>query len=422
MPLNNRSLDTQIKHVYRRNWYDASDLLDKKGYTETIADYVDHQKRTCLHWAVMKGASPHLIKMLIRNYPQATLMRDYMGRVPIHIACECASDAIVHVLMDTTNLREVAGQRDFQCMRSLLAEAIINFRNLAITNAALHADLDQVLFRDYQGNTPLMLFMKVNLGRLCDHSRLVAPSGGPRIDVDELKQIASMLLKAEASIQSTGHIPIEQHEGLLFLAIKHPACPFGLVDFLLKEMNGLERSRNHHGELPIHSVVALDENDVKLYKCDDCGKNDPTKSLYFFHNEARTHRNILCKDCINQMEEVNYVEMPPVQKIKGTTKALLHLNPSDAKKQNQRGELPLHIAIKSGQCWSTGVIPELISAYPESLSIRDKETDLFPFQIAAVKHDFKYGIDVKEQSEEKLETIYQMLLKWPMAEKNRSSG
>ncbi len=408
--------------MYRRNWYDASDLLDTKGHTETIADYVDHQKRTGLHWAVMKGASPHLIKMLIRNYPQATLMRDYMGRVPIHIACECANDAIVHILMDATNLREVAGQRDFQCMRSLLAETILNFRNLTITNAALHADLDQVLFRDYQGNTPLMLFMKVNLGRLCDHSRLVAPSGGPRIDVDELLKIVSMLLKAESSIQSGRNTPIEQHDSLLSLAIKHPACPFGFIDFVLKEMTGLERSRNHYGELPIHAVATLDERDVHLYKCDDCGKINPTKSLYFFHNEARTHRNVLCKDCINHAEEVNYVEMPPVQKIMGTAKALLLLNPSDAKMPNQRGELPLHIATKSGQHWSTGVIQDLISAYPEALSVRDEETDLFPFQIAAVKHDLRYGVDIKEQNEERLETIYQMLLKWPMAEKTGSSS
>ena len=48
------------------------------------------------------------------------------------------------------------------------------------------------------------------------------------------------------------------------------------------------------------------------------------------------------------------------------------------------GRLPLHIAIDSGKMWSDG-LDALIKRYPESISMTDRLTKLYPYQLAATK-------------------------------------
>jgi len=101
-------------------------LIESNGDAQ-IADYVDRHKRTPLHWAIIKSATMQFLNILLEHYPQAAVMKDYIGRTPLHLACEYGCDQIVFALLQATDPR-VAKHRDSQFMRSLLAEAIVNNR------------------------------------------------------------------------------------------------------------------------------------------------------------------------------------------------------------------------------------------------------------------------------------------------------
>lgn len=441
---------TLYQYVYRRSWYDAIDFIEQKD-GECIADYIDQYKRTCLHWSTMKGASPHFIRTLIQNYPQATSMRDYNGRTPLHMACEFASDQVIFELLAATNVTEVAAQRDFNFMRSLLAEAIVNFRSPGIIDTILRADASQVGLQDFHGCTPFELFIKANLGRLCTHHHhlgLVSTSTssdatkdneggvksfdlfavrGPGTNVDDAMKIASALLEAQDRFDregaSSGSAKKKTscqnlyNNNLLFLAIKNPACPYAFAECILKDKPELGRNRNGEGDLPIHTIFSIRDENTRVYSCDECGTLKQTESLYFFRpSEIRraTNRNVLCTKCIRDGEVSGYIQVNQMAKVNGIVTSLLDLNSHLATEPNRDGDIPLIVALKAGQMWSTGSIKKLIKAYPESLSIKDATTGLLPFQIASVKHNDRFG-GVGEVQQ--INTIFEMLLRWPMAER-----
>lgn len=64
--------------------------------------------------------------------------------------------------------------------------------------------------------------------------------------------------------------------------------------------------------------------------------------------------------------------------------ALLNEHPGAAKIKNQRGELPLSVALRTGTTWEGGV-RKLVKAFPESVSIKDDDRmgGLYPFMLAA---------------------------------------
>ena len=53
---------------------------------------------------------------------------------------------------------------------------------------------------------------------------------------------------------------------------------------------------------------------------------------------------------------------------------------------NQKGRLPIHLALESGKTLDNGV-DALVDAFPESVRMRDPVTLLYPFQMAAAKRD-----------------------------------
>jgi len=79
--------------------------------------------------------------------------------------------------------------------------------------------------------------------------------------------------------------------------------------------------------------------------------------------------------------------------------------PLAASVMDRNGNLPLHLALKTGQRkWGTE-LSSLVSAYSEALQLRDRETGLLPFQLAAV-FPAKNDLD-------SLGTIFELLLACP---------
>lgn len=99
--------------------------------------------------------------------------------------------------------------------------------------------------------------------------------------------------------------------------------------------------------------------------------------------------------------------------------------PAMASIPDNRGRLPIHLVLEAGGLWTSGnehqgdddsnstdtahqdphIIDTLIDANPQSLLIRDKETGLFPFMIAATS-----STEGVNESTKELETIFRLLI------------
>ena len=80
---------------------------------------------------------------------------------------------------------------------------------------------------------------------------------------------------------------------------------------------------------------------------------------------------------------------------------LLQAYPEAASKRNKAGDLPLHIAIRDRMVWEEG-LDEIVKAYPDALNAAEADSKLYPFLLAA-----SLGGKVA------VNTTYQMLLVKP---------
>lgn len=404
----------QQKNVYRRQFYEAVEILEKHGDVP-ISDYIDCYKRTALHWACIKGASTHMLNILIENYPHATSMKDYMGRTPLHLSCEYASDQSILALLKATD-SVVVKYRDSQNLRTPLAEAIVHSRSPSIIRAILSAETSQITTKDLWGNTPVVLFFRKNLGQILT-SRQVIMHPKLTSNLDDLVEVLSILLQQEENFKSGSQRDVSTN--FLSNAIKCKSCPFAFVNFIIATNPELMGFKEHgeSGDLPIHVVCRSQEQYMEEYKCDDCGIAAMTTVTYYFNKENSSLRQVLCDECISDNEKDTYATVSPSEKIKDITRVLLVENDQFAQTLSYEGCLPIVLALNCGQTWSRGGIQELVDAYPQSLSDKDKATDLFPFQIAAIKQTVHYGANKHKQGVEVLTTIYELLKRWPMEDR-----
>ena len=310
-------------------------------------------------------------------------------------------------LLRVTGTREIK-YRDSHFMRTILSEAIAHSRSIFITEAILNADKSQIMTKDIQGNTPIVIFFRMNLGSI------LAPSDLD-VNADDLVEIASLLLETEEQI--TSGEKRQNHSHSLTNAIKCSSCPLAFVEFLLLQMPKLSRTHDENGDLPIHVACRLREHKMECYKCDECGNGCMDEIPFYFNHASLSLHHVLCEKCVENENKAHFVRILPGLKISGTVKALLFLNIKDAKAESSAGELPLVIALKAGQTWSRGAIRDLVDIYPAALSIKDKGSDLFPFQLAAAERDYQFGADLRMQRMRSLQTIHELLLLWPMSER-----
>lgn len=405
------------KNVYRRRFYEAMEILEEHRNVP-ISDYLDCYKRTALHWACIKGASTNMLTMLIENYPHATAMRDYMGRTPLHLSCEYASDHSILALLKATD-PAVVKYRDSKNLRTPLAEAIVNSRSPSIIRAILSADASQITTKDLWGYTPIVLFFRKHLGQiLASRQEIIYPK--LTSNLDDLVEIISVLMQLEENLKSGSKRDVSTN--FLSNAIKCKSCPFVFVNFVTSTNPELMGFREHgkSGDLPIHVVCRSQEQYMEDFTCDGCGKATMTRTTYYFNKENSSLRQVLCHECISDTEKEKYAMVSPSEKIKDTTRILLLENDNFAQTLSDEGMLPIVLALKCGQTWSRGGIQDLVDAYPQCLSCKDEATDLFPFQVAALKRSIHYGADKQEQEAEILTTIYELLKLWPLEDRRLS--
>ncbi|OQV12510.1 Transient receptor potential cation channel subfamily A member 1 [Hypsibius exemplaris] len=130
-------------------------LLNEAGIEKEKAfHHVDEEKRSVLHWAVIRG-SPSTVKMLIENgAPLDAQMND--GSTPLHLAC---TQGLMPVVMEMfhsskSGFGTILAKKDAQGMSPLHRATMFDHQPLAAFLLAQGAPINDV---DTEGRSPLIL-------------------------------------------------------------------------------------------------------------------------------------------------------------------------------------------------------------------------------------------------------------------------
>jgi len=357
--------------VYQRNWSRVTEILTNTKSRHN-SDYIDRDKRTCLHWACIRSAPPSITQNLITSFIDAILMQDHLGKTPLHLACEFGSPGTIYHLLGLSS--QVTSLRDTENGRTPLAEAIICRRSYPIIESLLESNPKQINIPDMNGNKPTDTFFRMTLGLFITFTGKAKGTWNCcNENIHDLIEIARLLLHAEnweLDNSSNGshpqdHIDANQDGNILHDAINSPTCPLAFVEFLLSHNPELADEVNRAGNLPIHVAAALTPDFQKelstKYKCNGCGKPQSDNDVHYYRCDPSVlFRQILCNDCISESQICKYKKNNSDDKMIGTIRALLSIKPQYANEHNQRDMTPLNIAIKSRHNWDEEIWDEII--------------------------------------------------------------
>jgi len=373
--------------VYTRNWRNVTDLMESTKIIHS-ADYIDRYKRTCLHWACIKSAPLPILQNLIAAYNDAVLMQDYLGKTPLHLACEFGYHASVYLLLGVSSQGVLL--RDTENGRTPLAESLVCSRPASVIECLLNSNPKQVIIPDNKGNIPTVTFFMTTLGLFMSFTGKVKGTWSCCNDnIEDLIEIARLLLHAEIQeldkstneSQPQDHPNKNQDSNILHDAIMSPTCPLAFVEFLLSFYPELANDVNSCGDLPIHVAAALapdsSEQLLQMYKCNACGKPQSDNAAHYYRRDPKVlFRQLLCHDCINEAQICDYKNNSCDDKHVAILKALLSINPQHAQRRNQGDLTPLDIAIKAGHCWDENSWNEITDVRGEITTISTSEVEI----------------------------------------------
>jgi len=374
--------------VYQRQWWKVTELLTSTKTAQNL-DYVDRYKRTCLHWACIRSCPPTIAQNLITLYSDAILMQDYLGKTPLHLACEFGSHATIYLLLGLSS--QVTSLRDTENGRTPLAEAIICRRPYPVIESLLDSNPKQINIPDKTGILPTVSFFRMTLGLFMTYTGKAKTTWNCcNENIEDFIETARLLLHAENLEVENSHdvshprdnIDANEVGNFLHNSIKSPTCPLAFVEFLLSYNPELADEVNSAGNLPIHTATAITpdcpKDFSKLYKCNGCSKSQSNDDVHYYRCDPNVHfRQVLCHDCISESQICKYKKNSS-DKIIGTIRALLLIKPQYANTRNQRDMTPLDIAIKSGHDWDEGIWDEIIGGHDKisATSTREVEVEL----------------------------------------------
>jgi len=363
--------------VYLRNWGKVTELMNGTRFMQS-ADYLDHNERTCLHWACIKSAPLPITQNLIAAYADAVLMQDHLGKTPLHLACEFGTNSSIYLLLGASSQATLL--RDTVNGRTPLAESLIGHRSPSVIDNLLTSNPKSIILPDNNANTPTVMFFNMTLGVFMSFTGKAKGTWKCCNDnIEDLIEIARNLLRAEIQELDTstqGSQPqdyLNENEGssILLDSILSPTCPSAFVEFLLSAYPELADVRNRTGDLPIHLAASLTPDSLKklsqIYKCYGCGEPQSDNVAHYYRRDPKVHhRQLLCHECIDKSQVSHYKENTGGNKVEVIIKALLSINPAYAQKCNQEDLTPLNIGIKSGHGWDENSLDKLMGGCDEN--------------------------------------------------------
>ena len=405
---------TRLSALLKEPETDWDEVINAVKNNKHHTKNVDWKKRTPLHIACLKNPPTNALKVIVKANRLALLLPDDDGMLPIHYVCaefgsnEITLRQLIQFCPESAEVRDKIGCSPLH--RCCHAKKSVEFLKVLI----LHSDDDSVLLKDHVRRTALHLAVINNLGvehlqilidaapgavemeDVLGYSPLHYACSYPNVKIEELKRLLGLGLKLSRVRTNNGsdcldllstayreHLrgderlkcanlkffagirlefsdPINQYWGKAML-IAHAAAR-GRV---------LEEDLNKLPSTCIHDMIKLDDCPSELIALALMKNPNWTSGRDGIRNlplHSAAHKPI------SMRRTENYVEV---------VRLLIDAFPEACKKQNQDGDYPLTLAIRSGKKWKGG-LKEIFNEFPEALDSLGLDARLLPFVFAKV--------------------------------------
>jgi len=310
---------------------------------------------TPLHFAILSGAPPDMLQIMLATGSKAACIKNEAGLTPIFMSLANGTPTttlrmILKACPESVHVRDHHGTSSIQFAWNLLIAGMI-------------ADNTTESKDDQEQRSAS------NINALALSARSSSLVGDPRA---WMGKIDLLLRTAFHGVAENRSIPHRRRWRAVHAACNGGTCPFDVLAFSLQILPMEIQVVNEDGNLPLHIAASAPPYET----------NKPA--------ELASGRPI---------------------------HLLLNRFPAGSKKLSRKGRLPLHLALASGKTLDNG-IDALVDSFPESVRMRDPETMLFPFMLAAAKRQVDDDSDAPAQDREdaelaSLNNIFTLLLEAP---------
>jgi len=323
-----------------------------------------------LHLVNSSTGSLEIIRMLVQVYPEALLVQNCASEIPlVSPLIRCSSHRVKEILTHCQILED-------SFHTNLLHRS--NFHGMTTVHAFVYALQKRVTHLVTHNIVPMEQL--ASFGKMA-YTNLVSN------DIESLFYVMRYAVYRNVEYTST-----TTHEASFWVA-------FPLFSkILLNHSPELACHKDCNGNLPLHMIASHRFQNLNASQCHSCAKHISGPHLWHANN-VRTCSS--CHKCGMKSSSSPHIEYEGHELIKD----ILAINPRQAYVPDSNGNLPLHLSLRSGKTWCTGV-RELIQTAPSTLDVKDKTTSLYPFMLAAT------GEPVISTGQ-KLTTIYELLRRNP---------
>jgi hypothetical protein len=315
-----------------------------------------------------------LIELLIDANPDALLEQDEEGMTPLHLTILYGGDEQTVLLLIRRGGKIAASLQSPQ-VGSPLHLACRHNTSLSILEALVQANIDMATTPSETGAKPAEVVWSQFLRQFKNYqvfdAVVDADDSGNAINADHpgLRDLVDRInilfsaARAEERQDVQQHCELKIHDLISNLSLLGDISPF--LDIAVRLYPNQVSTTDSQGNFPLHLVASNP-------------RTSPTVAPKF--------------------RPTSFVPRDPIE-------VLATSFPIAASIPGRCGDLPLHLALKSGQRkWGEG-LSSLVKAFPFALERRDRGTGLFPFQLPVV---FPVGNEL-----ESLDTIFELLVACP---------
>ena len=261
---------------------------------------VDFFGKTALHWACERYAPKEIIQLFLTKYPDATLVQDRYGFLPIHYSIRCEDKEVTRLLMEVApeSISKFDNRGEtplFSCMQAKGFAGTIE-RMLTLYKTAL-------VLRNDHGENAMDYFFTLWYGfvyeivscpcedQILNMNQLV----GHGWTCQEIFDVSCLLLSHHSTLTLHSY-----HLSVLESAIVNPSCPWIFCELLVRlapnQIESLRALFLFTAKKPVYDM---------LYVCSKCGNQFDTGIIHrdyfscnhclsessFFKYHARIHRD-----------------------------------------------------------------------------------------------------------------------------------
>ncbi len=173
---------------------------------------------------------------------------------------------------------------------------------------------------------------------------------------------------------------------------------------LLNHSPELASHKDCFGNLPLHIISKQEFEQLTPVQCFCCHVS--ISGPYLWTPYAQNYCKSCCK--LGRAHSPSFRSCLIEYQGNELVKDILAINPLAANVTDAYGNLPLHLCLKSAKTWTTGVA-EVVEAAPLALGVRDKDTMMLPYMIAAEGK----ASDSALYPGQKLSTVYELIRRGP---------